>query len=346
MRKQKKLLIVDDEEIALRNLDRVMAKEGYAVTTTPSGAEALMLIAQQPFDIVLTDLRMEKVDGMQILRACRASHPDTEVIMITGYATTESAVEAMKHGAFYYIAKPFRLDEVRKVVAEAMEKIRLRRENKQLKEQVAAYEGKVKIITQDSGMRRLLDLARQVAPTDCNVLITGESGTGKELFARYLHFHSHRRKGPYLAINCGAFSGELLANELFGHEKDAFTGATTQKKGLIEAASGGTFFLDEITEMSSEMQAKLLRVIQEKEVLRLGATQPIQADIRVIAATNRDIAEAVKSGVLRQDLYFRLNVVTLRIPPLSQRKEDIPLLVRYFLQKYSAQMKKDVIDIS
>jgi len=346
MRKQKKLLIVDDEEIALRNLDRVMAKEGYAVTTTPSGAEALMLIAQQPFDIVLTDLRMEKVDGMQILRACRASHPDTEVIMITGYATTESAVEAMKHGAFYYIAKPFRLDEVRKVVAEAMEKIRLRRENKQLKEQVAAYEGKVKIITQDSGMRRLLDLARQVAPTDCNVLITGESGTGKELFARYLHFHSHRRKGPYMAINCGAFSGELLANELFGHEKDAFTGATTQKKGLIEAASGGTFFLDEITEMSSEMQAKLLRVIQEKEVLRLGATQPIQADIRVIAATNRDIAEAVKSGVLRQDLYFRLNVVTLRIPPLSQRKEDIPLLVRYFLQKYSAQMKKDVTDIS
>ena len=346
MRKQKKILIVDDEEIALRNLDRVMAKEGYAVTTTQSGAEALTLIAQQPFDIVLTDLRMEKVDGMQILRACRASHPDTEVIMITGYATTESAVEAMKHGAFYYIAKPFRLEEVRKVVAEAMEKIRLRRENKQLKEQVAAYEGKVKIITQDSGMRRLLDLARQVAPTDCNVLITGESGTGKELFARYLHFHSHRRKGPYLAINCGAFSGELLANELFGHEKDAFTGATSQKRGLIEAASGGTFFLDEITEMSSEMQAKLLRVIQEKEVLRLGATQPIQADIRVIAATNRDIAEAVKSGVLRQDLYFRLNVVTLRIPPLSQRKEDIPLLVSYFLQKYSTQMKKYVTDIS
>jgi DNA-binding NtrC family response regulator len=346
MRKQGKLLIVDDEEIALRNLDRVMTKEGYAVTTTQSGAEALLLIARQPFDIVLTDLRMEKVDGMQILRACRASHPDTEVIMITGYATTESAVEAMKHGAFYYIAKPFRLDEVRKVVAEAMEKIRLRRENKQLKEQVAAYEGKVKIITQDGGMRRLLELARQIAPTDCNVLIAGESGTGKELFARYLHFHSHRSKGPYLAINCGAFSGELLANELFGHEKDAFTGATSQKRGLIEAASGGTFFLDEITEMSSEMQAKLLRVIQEKEVLRLGATQPIQADIRVIAATNRDIAEAVKSGVLRQDLYFRLNVVTLRIPPLSQRKEDIPLLARYFLQKYSTQMKKYVTDIS
>ncbi len=346
MRKQGKLLIVDDEEIALRNLDRVMVKEGYTVITTQSGTEALRLIAQQPFDIVLTDLRMEKVDGMQLLRACRANHPHTEVIMITGYATTESVVEAMKHGAFYYIAKPFRLDEVRKVVAEAMEKIRLRRENKRLKEQVEAYQGKVKIITQDSGMRRLLDLARQVAPTDCNVLIAGESGTGKELFARYLHFHSHRRKGPYLAINCGAFSGDLLANELFGHEKDAFTGATTQKGGLIEAAFGGTFFLDEITEMSVEMQAKLLRVIQEKEILRLGATRPIQADIRVIAATNREITEAVKSGVLRQDLYFRLNVVTLRIPPLAQRKEDIPLLASYFLQKYSTQMKKDVTAVS
>jgi len=346
MRKQGKLLIVDDEEIALRNLERVLTKEGYAVTTTQSGIEALVLISEQAFDIVLTDLRMEKVDGIQILRACRASHPDTEVIMITGFATAESAVEAMKHGAFYYIAKPFRLDEVRKVVAEAMEKIRLRRENKQLKEQVEAYEGKVKIITQDSGMRRLLDLARQVAPTDCNVLIAGKSGTGKELFARYLHFHSHRRNGPYLAINCGAFSSELLANELFGHEKDAFTGATSQKRGLIEAAFGGTFFLDEITEMSSEMQAKLLRVIQEREVLRLGATQPIQADIRVIAATNRDIAEAVKSGMLRQDLYFRLNVVTLRIPLLTQRKDDIPLLVRYFLQKYSAQMNKEVTDIA
>jgi len=204
----------------------------------------------------------------------------------------------------------------------------------------------VRIVTQDSGMLRLLELARQVAPTDCNVLIVGESGTGKELFARYLHQQSGRHDGPYMAVNCGAFSKDLLANELFGHEKDAFTGAHTQKKGLIESASGGTLFLDEVTEMSPEMQVKLLRVIQEKEVLRLGATRPVKVDIRVIAATNRDLAEAVRSGKLRQDLYFRLNVVTLAIPPLSQRRGDIPLLAQYFLQKFAVQMKKTLNAIS
>jgi len=346
MRKQGKLLIVDDEEIALKNLQHVMKKEGYDVTITQSGVDALSLMGEQPFDLLLTDLRMEKVDGMQLLKACRACNPEGEVIMITGYATAESAVEAMKRGAFYYIAKPFRLDEVRKVVSEAMEKVRLRRENKQLKAQVESYQDKVRIITQDAGVRRLLDLARQVAPTDCNVLVTGESGTGKELFARYLHHNSTRRDGPYIAVNCGAFSEELLGNELFGHEKGAFTGAADQKKGLVEAASGGTLFLDEITEMPPSMQVKLLRVIQEKEVLRLGATEPVKADIRVIAASNRELADAVKSGLFRQDLYFRLNVVALSIPPLSQRMGDIPLLAEYFLQKHSAQMKKEVTEIS
>lgn len=346
MKNHGRLLIVDDEEIALRNLQRVMTREGYQVTTAGSGVAALALIEEQEFDVLLTDLRMEKVDGMQLLKACRATHPEAEVIMITGYATAQSAVEAMKQGAFNYVAKPFHLDEVRKVVAEAMEKIRLQRENQQLREQVEVYQGKVKIITQDAGMQRLLDLARQVAPTDCGVLIAGESGTGKELFARYLHHHSTRRDGPYIAVNCGAFSKDLLANELFGHEKQAFTGASNRKQGLMEAASGGTLFLDEITEMAPEMQVKLLRVIQEKEVLRLGATQPVKVDIRIIAATNRDVSDAVKTGALRQDLYFRLNVVTLAIPPLSQRKNDIPLLIPYFLQKFSAQMKKDVGGIS
>ena len=341
-----KLLIVDDEKIALKNIEHVMKKEGYEVTATQSGANALGLLEKQPFDVVLTDLRMEKVDGMQILRKCREGCPDTEVILITGYATLESAVEAMKHGAFYYIAKPFRLDEVRKVVAEAMEKIRLRRENKALREEIENYQGRVKIITQDPHMQKLLEMARQVAPTDCNVLITGESGTGKELFAKYLHFHSNRADGPFLAINCGAFNEELLANELFGHEKGAFTGATAEKKGLIEAASGGTLFLDEITEMSPAMQVKLLRVIQEREVLRLGATIPLKANVRFIAATNRDILETVKNGGFRQDLYFRLNVVNLHVPPLSQRKEDIPLLSLYFLKKYATLMKKEVTEIS
>src|SRR5690606_34089084 len=295
-----------------------------------SGSNALALLEKQPFDVVLTDLRMEKVDGMQILRKCRELYPDTEVIMITGFATLESAVDAMKHGAFHYIAKPFRLDEVRKVVSEAMEKIRLKRENRQLREEVERYQGKCKIITQNAHMRRLLDMARQVAPTDCNILLTGESGTGKEVFAKYLHHHSHRRDASFLAVNCGAFNEELLGNELFGHVKGAFTGATADKKGLIEATSGGTLFLDEITEMSPAMQVKLLRVIQEQEVLRLGGTVPIKVDVRFIAATNRDIQEAVRKGEFRQDLYFRLNVVTLHIPPLAERKDDIPLLSHHF----------------
>ena len=248
-----RVLIVDDEKVAVRNLEHVMKKEGYDVVATQSGGNALAHLEKQAFDVVLTDLRMEKVDGMQVLQRCRDTCPDTEVVLITGYATLESAVEAMKNGAYYYIAKPFRLDEVRKVVAEAMEKVRLRRENRSLREQVEDFQGKVRIITQDAGIQRLLDLARQVAPTDCNVLITGESGTGKELFAQYLHHHSRRQNGPFLAINCGAFNEELLANELFGHVRGAFTGANADKKGLLVAADGGTLFLDEITEMSPAM---------------------------------------------------------------------------------------------
>lgn len=341
-----KILIVDDEKIALKNLEHVMRKEGYDVLGTESGLTALRLIEEHQFDVVLTDLRMEKVDGMQILKKCRELYPDTEVIIITGYATLESAVETMKHGAFYYVAKPFKLEEVRKVVKEAVEKIRLKRENIELREQIEKFQGKVKIITQDVKMQKLLDTARQVAPTECNILISGESGTGKELFARFIHFNSLRAGGPFFAINCGAFTEELLSSELFGHEKGAFTGAVTMKKGLIETASKGTLFLDEITEMPPSMQVKLLRVIQEKEVLRVGGTEPIKVDVRFIAATNRDIQDAVKSGRFRQDLYFRLNVVSLHILPLSERKDDIPLLGYYFLKKYALLMKKDIKEIS
>ena len=341
-----KLLIVDDEKVAVKNLEHVMKKEGYEVTATQSGANALAHLDRQQFDVVLTDLRMEKVDGLHILKKCRESWPDTEVILITGYATLESAVDAMKQGAFYYIAKPFRLDEVRKVVAEAMEKIRLRRENQALREQVESFQGKVRIITQDGEMQRLLDMSRQIAPTDCNVLITGESGTGKELFARYLHHQSRRAEGHFLAVNCGAFNEELLANELFGHVKGAFTGAATDKKGLLVAADGGTLFLDEITEMPPAMQVKLLRVIQEREVLPLGATTAVKVDVRFVAATNRDIQDMVKQGEFRQDVYFRLNVVNLHIPPLSRRRDDVPLLAYHFLKKCAARMGKPVAEIS
>jgi len=341
-----RILVIDDEKIALRNLEYILKKEGYEVTATMSGTNALRLLQEEEFDLVLTDLKMEKVDGMEILENCKRLHPDTEVIMITAYATIPSAVETMKKGAYDYIAKPFKLDEIRKIVKEALEKVRLRKENAILREQLEQYKGRVKIITQDPEMQRLLDVARQIAPTDCNVLITGESGTGKELFARYIHYNSKRADGPFIAINCGAFTEELLANELFGHEKGAFTGATAMKKGLIESASGGTLFLDEITEMTPSMQVKLLRVIQERELLRVGGTESVKVDVRFIAATNRNIQEAIKAGQFRQDLYFRLNVVSLRIPPLSERREDIPLLCQYFLKKYSTLMKKEVTEIS
>lgn len=341
-----RLLIVDDEEIALSNLQHVMEKEGYQVTATQSGAAAVALLEKQGFDVVLTDLRMEGVDGTDVLKASRERQPQAEVIFITGYATAESAVQALKHGAFYYIAKPFRLDEVRKVVAEALAKVSLRRENADLRREVERYRDGDGIVTQDVEMQRLLDMAKQIAPTDCSVLITGESGTGKELFAKYLHRQSTRADGPYTAINCGAFSEQLLTNELFGHEKGAFTGATALKKGLIEASAGGTLFLDEVTEMTPSMQVKLLRVLQEKEVLRVGGTRAIKSDVRVLAASNRDVNEAIKNGSFREDLYFRLNVVNLRIPPLAQRKGDIPLLARYFLLKYASRMKKPVTRIS
>jgi DNA-binding NtrC family response regulator len=341
-----KILIVEDEKTALKNLEHVMKKEGYEVTGTLSGPNALKILETQEFDVVLTDLRMEKVDGVEVLEKCKTLYPDTEVIMITAYATIPSAVETMKKGAYDYIAKPFKLDVVRKVVREAIEKVRLKKENTQLREQIERFKGKVKIITQNPVMQGLLETSRQIAPTDCNILITGESGTGKELFARYIHFMSHRAEGPFFAINCGAFTEELLSNELFGHEKGAFTGATTLKKGLIETASGGTLFLDEITEMPPTMQVKLLRVIQEKEVLRVGGTEPIKVNVRIIAATNRDLQHAIKAGQFRQDLYFRLNVVTLHLPPLSERKEDIPLLSQYFLKKYATLMQKNVTEIS
>jgi DNA-binding NtrC family response regulator len=341
-----KILVVDDERVAVKNLVHVLKKEGYEVIGTESGTNALRFLEEEQFDVVLTDLRMEKVDGLQILKKSRELYPDSEVIMITGYATLNSAVDAMKKGAYHYIAKPFKLDVVRNVVKEALERVRLRRNNIQLRQQIEIYQGKVKIITQDAAMQRLLDTAKQIAPTDCNVLLTGESGTGKELFARYIHFNSRRTEGPFFAINCGAFTEELLSNELFGHEKGAFTGAGTMKRGLVEMASGGTLFLDEITEMPSSMQVKLLRVIQEKEVLRVGGTEPLKVDVRFLAATNRAVNDAVNEGRLRQDLYFRLNVISVHIPPLSDRRDDIPLLSYFFLKRYSAIMNKNITEIS
>jgi DNA-binding NtrC family response regulator len=340
------LLVVDDEAIALRNLERVLSKEGYQVSTASNGQNALRLLRQQSFDLVLTDLKMEKVDGMQVLKRCKELDPDVEVILITGYAAVDTAIEAMKQGAYHYLAKPFKLDEVRKTVAEAAEKVALKKENRRLRESVESLKDRVEIVTRDPGMLRVLDTARDVTATDCNILITGESGTGKELIARYIHRHSRRSGRVFLGVNCGAFTEELLTSELFGHERGAFTGATAMKKGLLELADGGTLFLDEITEMTPAMQVRLLRAIQEREFMRVGGTHAIKVDVRFLAATNRNVQEAIESGEFRQDLYYRLNVVTLTLPPLAQRKNDIPLLAHYFLKRQSERMGKKVESIS
>lgn len=343
-----KILLVDDEAVALRNLRHILKSEDLDITAADNGTEALELISQTEFDVVLTDLRMAKVDGMKILQGCKRLRPLAEVIVITGYATVDSAIEAMKHGAYHYIPKPYRNEEVRKVVAEAVEKVRLKKENLRLREHLEEQERVkgVRIVTQDAGMRRLLETALQVAAVDCNVLITGESGTGKELLAQYIHQNSPRRTGPFMAINCGALSEELLSNELFGHEKGAYTGANSSKQGIIEAANGGVLFLDEITEMTTGMQVKLLRVIQEQQTMRLGSTKPINVDVRSVGATNRNIQQALTEGEFRTDLYYRLNVVSLEIPPLAQRKGDIPLLCQYFLTKHAALMRRETPTLS
>jgi len=339
------LLIVDDEAVAVDNLAHAFRKAGYHVTTRTTGPGGIEALENNRFDVVLTDLRMEYIDGMTILNRALELDPDTAVILITGHATLDSAVAAMRAGAWHYIAKPFRLDEVRKVVSNAMERVQLRRENRQLRHQVSDIRSGVRIITQDAGMQRLLETARQIAPTDCNVLIAGESGTGKELLARYIHLHSSRAEKPFIAVNCGALQEDLLANELFGHEKGAFTGAGEKHTGLIEAADGGTLFLDEIGDMSLAMQVKLLRVLQEREVQHIGSTRPVPVDVRFLAATNRDLRREVDSGRFRHDLYFRLDVVTLQLPPLAGRRDDIPLLAYYFLKKVAQRMGRPVEDI-
>ncbi len=346
MSTEHRLLVVDDEAVALHNLTHILKKEGYKVKATQSGTQALKYIEQEEFNLVLTDLKMEKVDGMRLLARAKELYPDTEVIMITGFATVDSAIKAMKAGAYHYIAKPYKLDEVRRVVREALEKNRLKKENVRLRQHLKEFQGDVRLITDNAKIKKLLDIARQIAVTDTNVVICGESGTGKELLAKFIHQRSRRAGGPMLSINCGVFTEELLANELFGHEKGAFTGADKVKKGLVEMADGGTLFLDEITEMLPQMQVKLLRVIQEKEITRVGGTRSIKVDVRFLAATNRDLQEEVKRGNFRQDLFFRINVVSLCIPPLAERKNDIPLLIHHFMAKYATLMNKDIREVS
>jgi DNA-binding NtrC family response regulator len=340
------ILLIDDETIALTNLTHVLERAGYAVTACRDGAAGLAALLKTDFDLVLTDLKMPGVDGMAVLKEVHARYPDVPVVMITGHATLDSAVDAMKAGAFHYLAKPFRLAEAREVVKSALELRRVKRENQELKLQVELLEKPHTIVTQDLGMQRLLETARKLASADSSVVIYGESGTGKELLARYVHQSSRRAAGRFVAFNCGALSEDLAASELFGYERGAFTGAQARKIGLFEAADGGTLFLDEVVELPMSVQIKLLRVLQEREVLRVGSVEPVKVDVRVIAASNRDLQAAVEAGQIRADLYFRLNVVTVSLPPLRERRGDIPLLAYYLLRKFAATMSRPVRDIA
>ena len=341
-----KILIVDDEPIALQNLEHVMKKEGYHVVAADSGVKAIKELEKTEFDLVLTDLKMQPIDGLQVLEKAKELYPLTEVILITAYATVATAVDAMKKGAYHYIPKPYKLDEVRILVKKALEKRRLQLEVEELREKVREQSTVPLIIGKSKKILELQETIKQIAPTDCNVLILGETGTGKELVARAIHQLSPRAQNRFLAFNCAAFSEELLANELFGHEEEAFTGAKGVKKGLLEAASGGTVLLDEIGDMPVSMQVKLLRVLQEKRLMRVGGTEEIPVDIRVLAATNKDLKKEVRRGRFRQDLYYRLNVITLELPPLTERRDDIPLLAHHFLEKFSDSQNKNIGKIS
>jgi DNA-binding NtrC family response regulator len=336
------ILVVEDEKITRRNLTHILEKEGYAVIPAARGVEVLELLKTHTFDLVITDLKMEQVDGMTVLVQSRERSPLTEVIMITGYATVDSAVRAMKAGAYHYIAKPFKIEAVRKIVAEALLKRHLQLENMQLKETLAGVGQAPLVIGESKAMQAAMRIVHQIAPANTNVLILGESGTGKELAARSIHQLSPRAQRPFVAFNCGSFTEELMANELFGHEKDAFTGASREKPGLLETADNGTVFLDEIGDMPQTMQIKLLRVIQENEVLRVGGVRPHPVDIRFVAATHRDLKEDVEEGLFRQDLYYRLNVITIELPPLSAREGDIALLANYFLALKRRAMHKEI----
>jgi DNA-binding NtrC family response regulator len=342
---QARILIAEDEEITRDNLVHALQKDGHSPVAVADGAQAVTALENEEFDLVLTDLRMDKIDGMGVLEATKALRPDAEVIILTGYATVETAVEAMDRGAYNYLSKPYQLKELRALIAKALEKHHLRLQLADLKRRME--EGSLPLIIGQSQKMQLLRKAiAQVATVESNVLILGETGTGKELVARSIHALSCRKNSRFVAVNCAAFSEELLVNELFGHEREAYTGAHSQKKGLLEIADSGTFFLDEIGDMPLSMQAKLLRVLEERTFMRIGGTLEVPVDVRIIAATNKDLKLEVEEGAFRRDLYYRLNVINFNLPSLIERKEDIPLLANHFVRKYASAMNKPIEGIS
>jgi two-component system response regulator HydG len=346
-----KILIAEDEAITLKHLSYALEKEGHKVIGVGNGLDALNKMKGEDFDILIADIKMPVMDGLTLLAEVKEHYPNTEVMIVTGFGSIESAVNAMKQGASEYITKPFNLDELTLKIKKLQEKKRLEKENIALKVSLG-LDRDTPFIAKSKVMKRVIEVINSVSNSDCNVLITGESGVGKGLVAKIIHYSGLRKDRMFLSINCATFTEELLASELFGHEKGAFTGAIVTKQGLLEVANNGTLFLDEIAEMSPALQAKLLKVIEDKEFMRVGGTRSIRVDVRFIAATNQNVTALVSSGKFREDLYYRLNVMDIHIPPLRERKEDIAPLFKHFLEKYSKKenrkiegFTKDAMDI-
>ncbi|HSH12681.1 MAG TPA: sigma-54 dependent transcriptional regulator, partial [Desulfurivibrionaceae bacterium] len=335
-----RIYILDDEVVTVQRLVQALGKDGYLVEGFITGREALLKVREAQPDLIIMDIRLTDADGIDLMQRMRAAAPEMEVILMTGYAAIDQAVEATKKGAFNYLEKPVKLQTIREAVAEALALARQKRQKNLVYQELRGVDRFGEIIGASPSMKTIFKTIIQVAPLDCNVLLQGESGTGKELIARALHGNSPRKNKPFVSFNCGAFTEELIANELFGHEKGAFTGAVGTKLGLLETANGGTVFLDEIGEMPLPMQVKLLRVIQERNFMRVGGTAPVAIDVRFIAATNRDLEKMAAAREFRQDLYYRLKVVLIELPPLRQRLEDVPLLAGHFVRKSAARFGK------
>jgi len=341
-----KILVVDDELIVRESLGGWLERDGHKVEKAASGEEALEKCQNTRYDILLLDIKMEGMSGLEVLKKVKETDPDVSVVMITAYGSIPSAIEAMKSGAYEYLLKPFDPDELMVLIEKIMKHQADRRETLFLREQYKERTRFESMIGQSRALQEVFDLIERIAPTDSTVLIKGETGTGKGLAARAIHTKSRRSQGPFVVVNCGAFPEHLLESELFGYQKGAFTDAKTTKKGRLELAHGGTLLLDEIGEISMRMQIDLLRVLEDRVFYRVGGTQPIEADFRIIAATNKDLEKAIKEGTFREDLYYRLNVICFTMPPLREHKEDIPLLAEYFLHRFAQETNKPVDQIS
>lgn len=346
MSAQLKVLVVDDDAVACDLLKEVLEKEGYVVDLAGGGEEAIRKGKKTHFDVVLADVRMPDVDGLEVLRTFKTSFPETIVMVMTAFGSIETAIEAIKDGAYDYVSKPFKIDEIRITIKRALERRRLLQENLRFRQEIKDRHRVEHMVGTSARMLDVYKAVARVAASRSTVLIRGESGTGKELIARAIHYNSPRADRPFVAIDCGALAETLLESELFGHVKGAFTGAISSKRGLFEQAHGGTCFLDEIGDISHNTQAKLLRVLEEHEIKRVGGTESLKVDVRVIAATNKDLEGMVREAKFREDLYYRLNVVTIALPPLRDRREDIPLLATHFLRKYAEENNKRISHVS